>query len=111
MLCVSIVAHISVSAKANVQLLAVFYFPCPAACLADSHSTAGGRDEPQLLSDVNAAQPLCLCGHSPSDSSNQLMGYLTLPSSTPTALLRSVAKPRDGCSSQAGADVESHLTI
>lgn len=49
--------------------------------LADSHSIAGGREEPQLLSDVNAAQTLCLCGHSPSDSSNQLMGYLTLPSS------------------------------
>lgn len=41
----------------------------------------GGRDEPQLPSDVNAAQTLCSCGHSPSDSSNQLMGYLTLPSS------------------------------
>lgn len=68
-------------AKANIQVLAVSFFPCPAACLADSRSTAGGREEPQLLSDVNAAQPLCLCGHSPSNSSNQLMGYLTLPSS------------------------------
>lgn len=66
-----------------------FSFPSPEA-LADSHSIAGwggggGRDEPQLLSDVNAAQTLCLCGHSPSDSSNQLMGYLTLPS-TPLRL-------------------------
>lgn len=69
------------SAKANTRLLAVFSFPSPEACLADSHSVAGGRDEAQLLSDVNAAQMLCSCGRSPSDSSNQLMGYLTLPSS------------------------------
>lgn len=59
----------------------MFFFPSRAARLAASHGNAGGRDEPQLLSDVNAAQMLCLCGHSPSDSSNQLMGYLTLPSS------------------------------
>lgn len=70
------------SAKANIRFLAVFFFPSPEACVADSHSIArGGRDEPQLLSDVNAAQTLCSCGHSPFDSSNQLMGYLTLPSS------------------------------
>lgn len=38
----------------------------------------GGAGEPQLLSDVNAAQTLCVCGHSPPDRSNQLMGVLTL---------------------------------
>lgn len=69
------------SQKQTYRSLQYLSFTCPAACLADSRSTAGGREEPQLLSDVNAAQPLCLCGHSPSNSSNQLMGYLTLPSS------------------------------
>lgn len=50
------------------------FFHCPKACLVDSVSSEGGGDEAQLLSDVNAAQTLCVCGHSPSDSSNQLMG-------------------------------------
>lgn len=59
-------------------LLPLFFFPSPDACRAD-FSVAGRRGEPQLLSDVNAAQMLCLCGHSPSHSSNQLMSYLTLP--------------------------------
>lgn len=80
-LCVPVVEPISVSAKANTWLLAVFFFPTPEAGLAEPHSIAGGGDEPQLLSDVNAAQARCSCGHSPSDSSNQLMAYLTLPSS------------------------------
>lgn len=60
----------------------------PKACLVNSLSPAGVGvgvgGEPQLLSDANAAQTLCVCGRSPS---NQLMGYLTLLSS-PTALPR-----------------------
>lgn len=67
-------------------LRALLFVPTLKTCLANFHSIEGRRDEPQLLSDVNAAQKLCVCGHSPSDSSNQLMGYLTLPSTSPPAL-------------------------
>lgn len=43
-LSVPIVEHIRVSAKVNILLLAVFFFPSPEACLAESHSIAGGRE-------------------------------------------------------------------
>lgn len=64
--------------KPTYGLKGCVFFHSPKACLVDSVSSAGmgggGLDEAQLLSDVNAAQTLCVCGHSPSDSSNQLMG-------------------------------------
>lgn len=77
-----IVAPISRSANANISL---FFCPCLKAELAGFHAIEKGlggwgrEDGPQLLSDVNAAQTLCVCGHSRFDSSNQLMGYLTVP--------------------------------
>ena len=88
---VCVCAMWSVSACPQTQTygpLQCFSFPVVHARLAGSRSNAGGRDEPQLLSDVNAAQMPCLCGHSPSDSSNQLMGYLTLPASPNNLLLQ-----------------------
>lgn len=63
---VPVVQHISMSTETNIWLNPL------------SPAGAWGGGEPQLLSDVNAAQTLCVCGHSPSDRSNQLMGYLTL---------------------------------
>lgn len=65
----------------------------------------GGGGEPQLLSDVNAAQTLCVCGHSPSDRSNQLMGYLTLCWALPQ-LFHGVAEPCDRCYSPAEEPID-----
>lgn len=81
MLSLPIVQCIGLSTEINIWLLAVFYSPVLKPVWQTLIVLLGRRDEPQLLSDVNAAQTLCSCGHSSSNSSNQLMGYHALCSS------------------------------
>lgn len=81
MLSLPIVQCISLSTETNIWLLAVCYSPVLKPVWQTHIVLLWRRDEPQLLSDVNAAQTLCSCGHSSSNSSNQLMGFRTLCSS------------------------------